>query len=53
LVPETITVRSQTGVPLYVPPGYLLDILPDVNGAPATEPYDAHTYFGLPEKVFS
>lgn len=52
-VPPTITVRSQTGVPLYATPGYLNDILPDVDGAPATAPYDAHRYMGMPEKVFS
>lgn len=52
-VPEFITVKSQSGVPLYSTPGYLNDYLPDVNGVPATEPYDAHTYLGMPSKVFS
>lgn len=52
-VPETITVRSQTGVPLYPTPGYLLSILPDVNEAPATELVDAHRYAGMPDKVMS
>ena len=50
-VPETITVRSQTGVPLYPTPGYLIDYMPDVDGSPATEIVEAHTYYGLPPKV--
>lgn len=52
-VPETITVLSQTGVPLYPPPGYMLSYMPDVNGVPATELVDAHRYAGLPDKVMS
>ena len=52
-VPEFITVRSQTGVPLYATPGYMLDYMPDVNEAPATEVIDAHRYMGQPEKVMS
>ena len=54
-VPETITVKSQTGVPLYPPPGYLLSYMPDVGDppAPATELVDAHRYAGDPDKVMS
>lgn len=54
-VPETITVRSQTGVPLYPPPGYLLNYMPDVGDppAPATELVDAHRYMGQIDKVMS
>lgn len=50
-VPETITVRSQTGTPLYPTPGYILEYMPDVDGVPATELVDAHRYLGQPEKV--
>jgi hypothetical protein len=50
-VPEFITVRSQTGTPLYPPPGYLLSYMPDVDEAPATELVDAHRYAGQPDKV--
>ena len=50
-VPPTITVKSQSGPPLYPPPGSLIDYLPDVDGAPPTELYDAHTYYGIPLKV--
>lgn len=50
-VPPTITVRSQTGVPLYPPPGRLLSYMPDVDGASATELVDAHRYMGQPDKV--
>ena len=52
-VPETITVRSQTGTPLYPTPGYLLNYMPDVNEAPATELVDAHRYMGQADKVMS
>lgn len=52
-VPPTITVRSQTGVPLYPPPGNLQGYMPDVDGAPATELVDAHRYLGDTEKVMS
>ncbi len=52
-VPEFITVRSQSGTPLYPTPGYLLDIMPDPDGLGVTEPFDAHRYAGMPEKVFS
>lgn len=51
--PETITVKSQSGPPLYSPPGYLLDYMPDVNGVAATEVVDAHRYAGQPDKVMS
>lgn len=52
-VPEFIIERTQTGVPLYSTPGYLLNYMPDVNEAPATELVDAHRYAGQPEKVMS
>ena len=52
-VPETITERSQTGTPLYPPPGRLLEYMPDIDeGVPATELVTAHRYAGEPDKVF-
>ena len=52
-VPEFITVKSQTGTPLYPLPGYMLSYMPDVNEASATELVDAHRYAGQPDKVMS
>ena len=52
-VPETITERSQSGVPLYSTPAYILKYMPDVDGSPATELVTAHRYAGQPDKVFS
>lgn len=52
-VPETITERTQTGTPLYPPPGNLLNYMPDIDeGVPATELATAHRYMGEPDKVF-
>lgn len=52
-VPEFIIERSQSGVPLYSTPAYILNYMPDVNGSPATELVTAHRYAGQPDKVFS
>lgn len=52
-VPEFITEVGQTGVPLYAPPGYLLDFMPEIDGVPASELVDAHSYAGLSRKVMS
>jgi hypothetical protein len=52
-VPETITVKSQTGVPLYSTPGYLSDYMPDVDGVPDPTLRDVNRYAGQPTRVFA
>jgi hypothetical protein len=48
-VPPTITVKSQTGVPLYATPGYLDSYMPDGD----TTLRDVNLYAGQPTRVFS